>query len=299
MSRAARRLRSRLLPGLLALLAASAASAAWADGAHHSLWVVKGHGNQLVLLGSVHVLKPDDSQLPAEALQAYAHATALVMELDLNALKPEDMMLSMATLGALPQDETLQQALGPTLYARFAAQARADGLDAALLEHLQPWMAALMLDQAQMARLGYETAAGVDQQFAQRAAADHKRIIGLETMDEQLGLFAQLSREQQQRYLRYTLDEHARAAGELKAMVAAWQAGDTRTLERLLTEGFEDFPDLFRTLTTERNRRWLQVLEPLLNGQQDYLVVVGALHLVGKDGLVALLRERGYSVEQH
>jgi hypothetical protein len=296
MQRIARQLRSRLLPCLLALVAASAA---WADGAHHSLWVVKGHGNQLVLLGSVHVLKPDDSQLPPEALQAYARATALVMELDLNALKPEDMMLSMATLGALPPEQTLQQELGPALYARFAAQARADGLDAALLEHLQPWMAALMLDQAQMARLGYETAAGVDQQFAQRAAADHKRIIGLETVDEQLGLFAQLSREQQQHYLRYTLDEHDRAAGELKAMVAAWQAGDTRTLERLLTEGFEDFPDLFRTLTTERNRRWLQTLEPLLNGTQDYLVVVGALHLVGKDGLVALLRERGYSVEQH
>ena len=130
----ARRLLSRVLPCLLALVAAGAA---WADGAHHSLWVVKGHGNQLVLLGSVHVLKPDDSQLPAEALQAYAHATALVMELDLNSLKPEDMMLSMATLGALPPDQTLQQELGPALYARFATQARADGLDAALLEHLR------------------------------------------------------------------------------------------------------------------------------------------------------------------
>jgi hypothetical protein len=286
----------RLLPGLLALVAAGAA---WADGAHHSLWVVKGHGNQLVLLGSVHMLKPDANQLPPEALQAYAHAAALVMEVDLNSVKPEDMMLSMATQGALPQEQTLEQVLGPELHARLATQARADGLEPAMLEHLQPWLAALMLDQMQMTRLGYDSASGVDQQFAQRAAADHKRIIGLETVDEQLGLFAHLSLEQQQRYLRYTLDEHDRAADELKVMVAVWQAGDTRRLENLLAEGFGDFPDLYRMLTSERNRRWMETLVPLLNGTQDYLVIVGALHLVGKEGLVALLRERGYSVEQH
>jgi uncharacterized protein len=290
------RIARRLLPCLLALVAAGSA---WADGAHHSLWVVKGHGNQLVLLGSVHVLKPEANQLPAEALQAYARAAAVVMEMDLNAVKPEDMMVSTASIGTLPEGQTLEGVLGPELHARFAAQARADGLEAAMLEHLQPWLAALMLDQVQMAHLGYEAASGVDQQFAQRAAADHKRIIGLETAEQQLGLFAHLSLAQQQRYLRYTLDEHDRAAGELTAMVAAWQAGDTRTLEKLLAEGFDDFPDLYRTLTTERNRRWMDTLVPLLNGTQDYLVVVGALHLVGKDGLVALLRERGFSVEQH
>lgn len=292
MSRIAR----RLLPWLLACLCAGAA---FADGAHHSLWVVKGHGNQLVLLGSVHMLRPDASALPAEALQAYARATALVMEVDLNSVRPEELMASMATLGALPPEQTLEQALGPALYARLATQARADGLEPAMLEHLQPWLAALMLDQTQMAHLGYDPASGVDQQLAQRAAADHKRIIGLETVDEQFGLFAHLSMSQQQRYLRYTLDEHERAADELQQMVAAWQAGDTRSLEKVLAEGFGDFPDLYRTLTSDRNRRWLDTLVPLLDGTQDYLVVVGALHLVGKEGLVALLRERGYSVEQH
>ena len=284
---------------VLCLLSFAIVGRAQADGAHHSLWVVKGHGNQMVLLGSVHMLRPDASGLPAEALQAYEHSAALVMEVDLNSVKPEDMMLSMSTLGMLPQEQTLEQALGPELYARFSTQAAKDGLDVAMLARMQPWMAALMLDQMQMTRLGYASALGVDEQLAQRAAADHKRIVGLETMDEQLGLFAHLSLAQQQRYLRYTLDEHERAADELTAMVAAWQAGDTRSLENLLAEGFRDFPDLYRTLTAERNHRWLDTLVPLLNGTQDYLVVVGALHLVGKEGLVALLRGRGYSVEQH
>jgi uncharacterized protein YbaP (TraB family) len=280
-------------------LAFAGSALALADSAHHSLWVVKGRDNTLVLLGSVHMLKPEASDLPAEALVAYDHAAALVMEVDLNAVSPESLATSMATLGALPQDQTLERALGAELYARLKAQATSDGLDADLLQHTQPWLVALMLDQLQMARLGFVSAAGVDEQLAQRAAGDHKRIIGLETMDEQLGLFAHLSAEQQRRYLSYTLDEQGHAAEELAAMVAAWHTGDAVALEKLMDEGFKNFPDLQRVLTSERNRKWMATLLPLLKEKQDYLIVVGAMHLVGKQGLVALLRERGYRVVQH
>jgi len=280
-------------------LALGSSAAAQADGAHHSLWVVKGRDNTVVLLGSIHMLRPDASELPAEALEAYEHAAALVMEVDLNSVSAADIATSMATLGALPEEQTLERALGPELYARLKIQAAADGLDAGLLQHTQPWLVALMLDQLQMAKLGFATASGVDEQLAQRAAGDHKRIIGLETMDEQLGLFSHLSAEQQRRYLRYTLDEQKNAAQELAAMVAAWRSGDTLALEKLMNEGFSDFPDLQRVLTSDRNRKWLDTLLPLLKDKRDYLVVVGAMHLVGGQGLVALLRERGYSVVQH
>ena len=84
----------------------------------------------------------------------------------------------------------------------------------------------------------------------------------------------------------------------MPAIVAAWRGGDTKTLERLLTEGFDQFPDLFRILTTERNRRWVATLDGLLHEDQDYLVVVGALHLVGRDGVVELLQRRGFKTEQ-
>jgi len=280
-------------------LLAVAGAATAADSAHHSLWVIKGKSNSVVLLGSVHMLRPDASELPAEALQAYQQAAALVMEVDLGAVGAEDMVLAMSTLGALPEEQTLVRVLGPELYGRFKTQAASAGLDAELLEHLQPWMAALLLDQAQMARLGFAGAAGVDQQLAQRAAIDHKRIVGLETIDEQLGMFAQLSTEQQRRFMRYTLDEQGDAAEQLGKIVTAWRGGDTRALEELLGEGFADFPDLYRVLTTDRNRKWMATVVPLLTGTQDYLVVVGALHLVGKNGLVALLRDRGYTVVQH
>jgi uncharacterized protein YbaP (TraB family) len=84
----------------------------------------------------------------------------------------------------------------------------------------------------------------------------------------------------------------------MNAVVTAWHRGDTGQLERLLSEGFDKFPDLYRILTTDRNRRWLPRIEGMLHEKQDYLVIVGALHLVGRDGVVALLERQGYKVVQ-
>jgi uncharacterized protein YbaP (TraB family) len=82
-------------------------------------------------------------------------------------------------------------------------------------------------------------------------------------------------------------------------MMDAWRSGNTGAMERLLTRGFRDFPQLYSQLTVERNRRWIGPVEKLLHDDQDYLVIVGAFHLVGKDGLLDLLAHRGYQITQH
>ena len=89
------------------------------------------------------------------------------------------------------------------------------------------------------------------------------------------------------------------AATALDAIVSAWRRGDTKVLEQLLGEGLEAFPGLYRQLITDRNRKWLPTIIGLIKDDHDYLVVVGALHLVGKDGLVELLQRQGYEVVQH
>jgi uncharacterized protein YbaP (TraB family) len=272
--------------------------AASADGTH-TFWSVKGAHNTVYLLGSVHVLKPTDSDLPPEALRAYTSAKALVMELDLNELDADQLLGSSLELETLPESQTLEQVLGADDYAKFLAHAQPLGLDPELVSHFQPWFAAVTLEQLELAKSGFEAGSGVDEQFAQRAQADHKPIIGLETMQEQLGLFAHLPLEAQRRFLMYTLDDADDSPDAIDAVVTAWRHGDTKTLQKLLTEGYDEFPDLYRMLTTDRNRRWLPTITGLLHDNQDYLVIVGALHLIGDDGLVELLRHEGYTVEQH
>jgi uncharacterized protein YbaP (TraB family) len=272
---------------------------ALADGARHTLWAVQGRHNTVYLLGSVHVLKPVDSALPVEAQAAYAHAQTLVMEVALDdAALQGAVQASMLAQGMLPEGQTLEGVLGAALYARLQAQAAALGLNARLVNRFQPWLAAMALQQAQLSRAGYDPGAGVDMQFAVRAQADRKSVIGLETLEEQLGFFSQLTPEQQRELLRQTLDEVAQGDAEVEEIVTAWKLGDTRRLDQLLEKSRRQSPDLFRLLTTERNRRWLPRIVALLGEEQDCLVIVGAMHLVGPEGLVELLQKQGYRAVQ-
>ena len=284
-----------LVAGAAALLALAPA---YADTPHHTLWAVKSAHNTVYLMGSVHVLKPSDNELPAEALDAYRHAGALVMEVDLS--RQDTAALGEETLrqGTLPEGQTLPGVLGPDAYAKFAEHAQSVGLDPQQLGRFQPWLAAMTLMRLEYVHLGYEFESGVESQLVRQAGADHKPIIGLETMDEQLGMFSHLSLAQQRRLLLYTIDDVDDTPQMFDDIVSAWRRGDAVALNALLAKGFEEFPELYGPLTSDRNHRWMKVLTGLIGEQQDYLVVVGALHLVGKDGIIELLRRRGYRVEQ-
>jgi uncharacterized protein len=284
---------------LLGFCIASLAPGARADEPHHTFWIVKGAHNTFYLLGSVHVLKPGERDLPTEALRAYSKAAALVMEIDLNGLGADPTLGIDPTLEALPAGQTLAEVLGPSIYERFATHARNLGLEPAIFGAFQPWFAAMAMQQAELVQQGFEADSGVDEQFAARAASDRKPIIALETIEQQLGIFAHLSLDEQRRFLLYILDDSDDALHSADAVVAAWRSGDVVRLERLLSESSEQYPELFRMLTTDRNRRWLPTVTGLLAARQDYMVIVGALHLVGQDGLVNLLRQAGYQVDQH
>jgi len=293
----ARGLAVRLIAAGWLLLVAS--PGARADNAHHIFWEVKGKHNTVYLLGSVHMLKAADSALPAEAMHAYAASQVLVMELDLNGAGAESLVESGEAAVMLPEGQSLADAIGPQLYAQLLKRAQPLGLDPEMLSHFQPWFAALMLQQLELAKSGFDASAGVDEQFALLAQTDHKPIIGLETIDEQLGFFAHLSLEQQCQFLRSTLQESDSAQSQTNSVVRAWQRGDTAALEQLLRQETAESPDLYRLLTTDRNRRWLPKIEQLLDGDKNYLVIVGALHLIGHDGVVDLLQRQGYAPVQH
>jgi uncharacterized protein len=265
---------------------------------HHILWEVKGRHNTVYLLGSVHMLKPEQSALPSEAINAYQHAGTLVMELDLNDTSGAATLAGNSAVTLLPEGQTLEAQLGAALYSRFKVRASALGFDPGLAAHFQPWFAALVLEQLQLTGQGFDARVGVDMQLAARAQTDGKPLIGLETLADQLGIFSSMTLAQQRDYMNSTLQETADDANETAQVVRAWQSGDTQQLERLLREGSADSPELFQKLTVDRNRRWLPRLTQMLGDDRNYLVVVGALHLIGHDGVVDLLQREGYTAVQ-
>jgi uncharacterized protein YbaP (TraB family) len=270
---------------------------AQATSPHHTLWTVKGKTNTVYLLGSVHFLSPAE-QLPSVVDQAYRDSEKLVMEIDMDDLDPKVVQQLTVDLGLLPSNETLQSKLGPQVYAQVAKQAQAVGLDPGLLSRLRPWFAALTLVQLNLKQMGLDAESGVEQKLVARAAIDHKEILGLETIQQQLGMLSGLADKQQREFLLYSVEDMDRAKNDIDELIAAWRKGDTRTLAQLLTEGLDEYPDLYRPLTVDRNRQWLASIEKLLTERDDYLVVVGALHLVGKDSLIDLLQQHGHKAQQ-
>jgi len=262
------------------------------------VWVIHGAHSTLYLAGSVHLLPEQDAVLPAAFERAYAASAKLVMELDLGNLDQTAVAGWMLEHGTLPAGTSLPEILGEQRYARVAAAAAELGLPAELLKAQAPWVVGLELADLDYIRLGLDPQHGVEEQLVQRAQADGKPTAGLETLDEELGSLEALPREAQLRMLDQTLSELKDAPEELRQVLIAWRRGDVPKLAALLSREYRDFPALYRPLVTARNQQWLPQIERLLSGQQNCLVVVGSLHLVGTGGLLELLRKDGFTPVQ-
>jgi hypothetical protein len=285
---------------LLFCAAAATASpvlAADAPAEHHMLWSLQGKTNKIYLLGSIHLLK-DSETLPPAVDSAYADAEKLVMEIDMDDLDQAKMQQDVMELAVLPEGQSLQQQLGPQTYQQFASKLQPLSIDPTLLDRFRPWFAAITLVQVQMMKLGFDPNSGVEMRLTRRATEDHKPIQGLETVREQLEVMAHLPDKQQREFLLYSVDDAERMTTELDDMLNAWRRGDAAALAKLLQESYDEYPDLYRPLTVERNRKWIPQIEQLLDAKEDYLVVVGALHLVGKDSVIDLLERKGYKLQQ-
>ena len=292
---------ARLLSAGLAALALLAGAVPTAQARDRALlWTLEGKHNTVYLLGSIHVLRPDDNSLTPAAESAYLDAERLLMEIDLDAPGLGDatgLVQAMQSAAMLPAGQTLRSVLGAD-YEEMAADARREGVDLALFDPFAPWFVATLLIQKSLMELGFDPELGVEQRLARRAVEDDKSIDGLETPAEQFAIFARLTAAQQREFLRSTLEDLEDAEEDADELLDAWRRGDEAELARLLIEAQAQSPELYGPLTVDRNRAWVDDLEALLDDRDDYLVVVGALHLVGPDSVVDLLRTRGHRVER-
>lgn len=279
-----------------ALFAALAVPAARAEGP--PVWSVAGRTNTVYLFGSVHLLKPGEFVLQGALEEAYEDAEAVFLEVDMDDLSPLELAAATAHRAIDPQGRSLDELMGGDA-ALARDRAREAGIDLSLLGQLEPWFAGLTIVSLALARDGYVADAGVEQVVQVRAAADDKEILGLETLDEQLAALDSMEIGVQREFLLKALDDAQRPADALESFLRSWREGDDEALAEELASEFAGAPELYRSLMLDRNRNWVERISGLLDDSRDYLVVVGALHLVGPDGLPALLAARGLRVTRH
>jgi uncharacterized protein YbaP (TraB family) len=262
------------------------------------LWKVSNDKHSIYLLGSIHYLKQEHYPLRKPILDALDHSKRLVLEIDLNSTKPQAAQRATMEKAVYRDGTTLQQNIDADTYQLVGERAVQLGIDMQVMSPMKPWFVALALMAIKLDKLGLNHNFGVDRYLADRAKQSGKTTSGLETLEFQIGLLDQLSRRDQDLMLKEMVRELDLLDHNINLIVQAWLTGDRESLESSLLEGMREYPDLHQKIIVDRNRRWLAQIEKLLEQGDGAMVVVGAAHLVGKDGVVEMLKARGYKLEQ-
>jgi uncharacterized protein YbaP (TraB family) len=262
------------------------------------MWQVLGANNSVYLLGSVHLLRAEDYPLPTAFDAAYDDADVLVMEVDMDELDPLATQSIFNTYGVLHDEKTLRDLMGNELFEEAAAAAEIIDIPLEMLNKTEPWYAAMTVEMMMLSRVGFNPTLGIEMHMLAKATRDGKRVDGLETVEEQIQYLDSMSLPAQREMLISTLNESVKLNSIMDELIDAWRHGDTAVLETGMLEDMAQHEELNEALVVERNKRWVGQIESLLEDDKDYLIIVGALHLVGRDGVPKQLLRHGYDVRQ-
>ena len=277
------------------------AAAPAASEARPLLWKVSDADNSLYLLGSFHLLKEGDYPLPAEVDRAFDDAESLLFEVDPQAMASPETVATMQKYMAYEGDARLSTALPKRTLEKLETMLSASGGSVAALEHSEPWAVSLGLVLGITQSMGFRPDLGVDRHLMERAAKAGKPTGGLETVEDQFRAMDSVPHAEQAKGLEEFLDDPRKMVQQMGEMHAWWRAGDVGRLDaEMRAEMEKETPETYRLLNVARNQAWLPQVEKRLteSKSEDTLVVVGALHLLGEDGLVEQLRGKGYTVER-
>lgn len=284
-----------------------------------SLWLVNGlwgqrmlplwtasrdGGTDIYLLGSIHV--GDDTMFPLDpAIEAAFDASAsIAVELDIDIVDAVALQEDMRQRARLPEGESLFELLPSDVW--FGADRELNKYKVQLVNYddVRPWFVIWLVSSMSYADTDYDPDKGIDRYFINKAKREEKPVMALETVEEQIDAFSGGSLEEQVQLLEGTVAQMDAQEMSPDDVMDAWESGDTEALANLLipAPGQEENAGVaafWRRLLDERNVRMAERVEAIDARQEEpLLMIVGAMHMVGPEGVVALLRERGYTVEQ-
>ena len=272
------------------------------------LWKISDADNSVYLLGSFHLLKPEDYPLSKDVDAAFADAKSLVFEIPPQEIASPELAMQMGQAALRADGTRLDSDLSPALAQKLKAWLAANdaslqktGFQPRMLQLFEPWFVGLTVSIVEMTDRGLDPKLGLDQHLAAQAKASGKPTSGLETGVQQIAFLDSMDHDEQLQFLDEALSQSQEGRQEVEKLHAAWRAGDVATLwNGMAVDMRQHYPKLYRHINVERNDAWVPKIEQRLKtpGHDDTLVVVGALHLLGNDGVVEKLRAHGYKVER-
>ncbi len=263
-----------------------------------SVWKISSSNSIVYIGGTCHVLRETDFPLPKEFDTAYARSARLVFETDIKQMSDPQFQIRLMQAGTYTDGQTLEQNLKPVTVAAVKAHCEKIGIPFAALNRMKPAMVMMMLTMTELQKHGV-TRKGADFFFSEKAHRDKKPTISLETPEEQIRMLASLGQENPDELLTYTLQDMDRVGEIIGTIITAWKTGDQKKLNELFVDELKkEHPRLYKDLLSDRNHRWVVKVREFFKTDETELILVGAGHLVGDDGLLSRLTKEGFKVEQ-
>lgn len=265
--------------------------------AQSSVWKIEGKGNTVYIGGTMHLLTPEDHPLPPEFDSAYVWSDALVFEADIKKMEDPAVIQQMMMLAMYQDDRTLEGELSKEAYALLESECTKINLSIAPFAKFKPSMVLLIYTVTTLQESGL-TEAGVDPYYYEKALADNKETLFLETVKSQLELlFGDEGEDMDQAVFQFfdDLEKMDKMGADIKDN---WRSGKSKLLIRIQKEMKKEYPEIYKKVLVDRNNNWIPLIDAYFDTESVELVLVGALHLHGPDGILNLLKESGYSINQ-
>jgi uncharacterized protein YbaP (TraB family) len=263
-------------------------------------WKITSDTTSVYLLGSIHVARPAIYPLDRAIEDAFKEADNLVVEVNVTAVDEEESFRLLQEYGTYPAGDGFSKNVPKDVYDELYEYLEQGKIFLVQLEQFRPWVILTILEQYAFTNLGYKAEYGIDYYFLDKANVSKKNIIELESAEFQLKLLSNISDDIMIEAIESDLDDML-TQEDIDELFDAWINGDRDAIEEITFEGLEADPELqtyYETLFDVRNLGMAEKIVDFLAGSETYFIVVGAGHLVGDKGLLDLLENRGYSLEQ-
>jgi len=262
------------------------------------VWLVESARNHLFLAGTIHVLRASDHPLPTAFETAYKQSQILTFETDIGETKTPAFQQQVIKAVTLNQNQSLQDLLSPQTQKELNAYFLKNNMNLNQFSRFKPSMIAMTLTLIELRKLGAGSH-GVDQYYFDKAKNDQKKILALETLQQQINFLAHMGEGQEDLMIQQTLKDIDSLSSQFPQMISSWRKGDRKQLETLFVEPMQkEFDAVYQQLLVQRNAAWMPQIINYLKTPETEMVLVGAAHLVGSDGLITQLKQAGYKITQ-
>lgn len=266
--------------------------------ADSSVWKVQKDKSVIYLGATCHILRETDYPLPPEFDKAYKASEIVVFETDIGKLQDPSTQQKLLAQAMYTDGSTVDEHLSAQAYGELSAYCESNNIPLEVFKQFRPSMLIATLTVMELMKLGV-TQQGVDLFFYGLANKDQKIVEGLETVEEQINYLVSMADGNEDDFVSYSINDMKTIRQQFEILANAWRKGDAEKLNELMvTELKTKLPKLYKKLLVDRNSKWFPMIDLYMNTPETEFILVGAGHLVGPEGIIALLKKKGYTIDK-